>query len=148
MKWSMGNSLRVSAQRKKEPFNMKKVLYKNLNSRQQENYNFTKVASTLADYGYNCLRLSDDYQGADFIALHSDGSHMMIQLKGRWTIDKKYLEKNIYIYNHDEMVKECDNQNKYTNTSSWIDKGSYSKYSKYGNPPKGFDNLITTLDRL
>ena len=62
---------------------MKKVLYKNLNSRQKENYNFTKVASTLADYGYTCLRLSDDYLGADFIALHSDGSHMMIQLKGR-----------------------------------------------------------------
>jgi hypothetical protein len=50
---------------------MKKVLYKNLNSRHQENYNFTKVASTQADYGYNCLRLSDDYHGADFIALHS-----------------------------------------------------------------------------
>jgi hypothetical protein len=134
---------------------MKKVLYKNLNARQQENYNFTKVASTLADYGYNCLRLSEL---ADFIALHFDGSHMMIQLKRRWTIEKKYLgksiyicvidfinEHNIYIYNHDEMVRECENQNRYTNTGAWIKNGGYSIKSRYGSPPKGFDNLITTL---
>ena len=105
---------------------MEKIEYTNLNSRQQENYNFYKVASTLADYGFNCLRLTDDYNGADFIALHSDGSHMMVQLKGRWTIDKKYMGKNIhicfthegkvYLYNHDDMVNECMHSNKYVLT--------------------------------
>ena len=131
---------------------MEKIEYTNLNSRQQENYNFYKVASTLADYGFNCLRLTDDYNGADFIALHSDGSHMMVQLKGRWTIDKKYLGKNIhicftyegkvYLYNHDDMVNECMVNNKYVPTDSWVKKGYYSIN---GSPPKGFDRLITEL---
>ena len=131
---------------------MKKIKYTDLDSRQQENYNFYKVASTLADYGFNCLRLTDDYNGADFIALHSDGSHMMVQLKGRWTIDKKYLGKNIhicfthegkvYLYNHDDMVNECMVSNKYVPTDSWVKKGAYSIN---GRPPKGFDRLITEL---
>ena len=131
---------------------MKKIKYTDLNSRQQENYNFYKVASTLADYGFNCLRLTDDYNGADFIALHSDGSHMMVQLKGRWTIDKKYLGKNIhicfthegkvYLYNHDDMVNECMVNNKYVPTDSWVKKGAYSIK---GSPPKGFASLITEL---
>lgn len=131
---------------------MEKIKYTDLNSRQQENYNFYKVASTLADYGFNCLRLTDDYNGADFIALHSDGSHMMVQLKGRWTIDKKYIGKNIhicfthegkvYFYNHDDMVNECMLSNKYVPTDSWVKKGAYSIK---GSPPKGFASLITEL---
>ena len=51
-------------------FPLKKIPYKDLNSRQKENYNFQKVAGELADYGFNCLRLTDDWQGADFIACH------------------------------------------------------------------------------
>ena len=131
---------------------MEKIKYTDLNARQQENYNFYKVASTLADYGFNCLRLTDDYNGADFIALHSDGSHMMVQLKGRWTIDKKYMGKNIhicfthegkvYLYNHDDMVNECMLSNKYVPTDSWVKKGAYSIK---GSPPKGFESLITEL---
>ena len=80
------------------------VSYENLNSRQKENYNFQKVAGRLADYGYNCLRLSDDWQGADFIACHIDGeTTLKVQLKGRLTIDKKYIGKNIFIaFLHDE----------------------------------------------
>ena len=132
---------------------MEKIKYTDLNKRQQENYNFCKVASTLADYGFNCLRLTDDYNGADFIALHSDGSHMMVQLKGRWTIDKKYMGKNIhicfthegkvYLYNHDDMVNECMHSNKYVPTDSWVKKGAYSIK---GCPPKGFESLITELN--
>lgn len=92
-----------------------RVAYGNLNSRQQENYNFQKVAGRLADYGFNCLRLSDDWQGADFIACHIDGeTFLKVQLKGRLTIDKKYIGKGIYIaflcrddcfvYPHDEFL--------------------------------------------
>ena len=32
-----------------------------LNPRQLENYNYSKIAARLADYGFNCLRLSDDW---------------------------------------------------------------------------------------
>lgn len=75
-----------------------KIEYRSLNSRQQENYNFQKVAALLADYGFNCLRLSDDWQGADFIACHIDGqTFLKVQLKGRLTIDKKYVGKGIHI---------------------------------------------------
>ncbi len=91
------------------------VAYESLNSRQKENHNFQKVAARLADYGYNCLRLTDDWQGADFMACHVDGETILkVQLKGRLTIDKKYLGKSIhiaffhgqdcYIYDHDDFV--------------------------------------------
>lgn len=94
-----------------------KIAYKGLNSRQKENYNFQKVAGLLADYGFNCLRLSDDWQGADFIACHIDGETVLkVQLKGRLTIDKKYLGKSIYIaflhrdecyiYPHDDFLTD------------------------------------------
>ena len=47
-------------------------------------YNFQKVSSKLADYGFNCMWLNDDWQGADFIACHIDGDRFIkIQLKGR-----------------------------------------------------------------
>ena len=84
---------------------MKKINYDKLNSCQQENYNFQKVAAVLADYGYNSIRLTDDWQGADFIAIHIDGSTFLkIQLKGRISFDKKYQNKDIWIcfpYNGD-----------------------------------------------
>lgn len=77
---------------------LEKNIYQHLNSRQKENYNFHKVAAVLADYGYNSLRLTDDFEGADFIALHKDGEQFLkVQLKGRLTFAKKYLNKGIYI---------------------------------------------------
>lgn len=93
-----------------------RVCYGDLNSRQKENYNFQKVAGRLADYGFNCLRLTDDWRGADFIACHIDGeTYLRVQLKGRLTIDKKYVGKSIYIaflleddcfvYPHDEFLE-------------------------------------------
>jgi len=91
------------------------VPYSELNARQRENYNFQKVAARLADYGFNCLRLTDDWQGADFIACHIDGqTFLKVQLKGRLCLDKKYIGKNIHIaflrgddcflYPHDELL--------------------------------------------
>ena len=94
-----------------------KIAYAGLNARQKENYNFQKVAARLADYGFNCLRLTDDWQGADFIACHIDGqTFLKVQLKGRLLIDKKYVGKGIhiafladetcYLYPHDEILAE------------------------------------------
>ena len=90
---------------------------KDLNARQKENFNFQKVASTLADYGFNCIRLSDDWQGADSLACHIDGkTFLKVQLKGRLTFQKKYKGKDIYIafneggkcyiYPHDKVLQE------------------------------------------
>ena len=94
----------------------KPVPYEKLNPRQQENYNFHKVAARLANYGFNCLRLTDDWQGADFIACLIDGeTFLKVQLKGRLTVDPKYLGKSVFIafldgtdcfvYPHDEFLE-------------------------------------------
>jgi hypothetical protein len=52
----------------------KKVRYDSLNARQKKLFNFQKVAAILADYGFNCIKLTDDWQGADFLAYHVDGT--------------------------------------------------------------------------
>lgn len=76
---------------------LKKIAYSQLNSRQKEIFNFQKVAGLLADYGFNCLKMADDWQGADFLAYHKDGTHTLkVQLKSRLTIGKKYQDKSLH----------------------------------------------------
>ena len=116
--------------------NLTKIGPTNLNSRQKENYNFLKVSAVLADYGFNTMRLSDDWQGADFIAVHIDGeTFIKVQLKSRLAFDKKYLGKNIYItfpsaadwylYPHDELLERVLAETNIGDTTSWSN-GDYS----------------------
>ncbi len=42
---------------------LQRIQYAELNSRQQEIFNFQKVAGLLADFGFNCIKLADDWQG-------------------------------------------------------------------------------------
>lgn len=71
------------------------VRYEELNSRQQEIFNFQKVSGVLAEYGFAAYRLTDDWNGADFLAVHIDGkTFLRVQLKGRLTFEKKYLGQN------------------------------------------------------
>lgn len=113
--------------------------YKQLNSRQQENYNFQKIAARLADYGYNSIRLSDDFEGADFIALHIDGQSMLrVQLKGRLSFRQKYYGKDLhiafrdgndlYVYPHDVLRKELEDAGHMEKSKSkaWVEHGSRS----------------------
>ena len=128
--------------------NLKKIIYAELNSKQKENYNFHKVASALADYGYNSMRLNDDWQGADFIAVKGENM-LKIQLKGRFTIDKKYIGKDLFIsfleegkvkiYNHDDALKLIPQNVKIS--KSWSEVGSYS----WGKTPKYFNEIIVIL---
>lgn len=115
---------------------IQRIRYSDLNSRQRENYNFQKIAGILADYGYNCIKLSDDWQGADFLAYHIDGINTLrVQLKGRLSIDEKYSGKNLhmafpafgdwYLVEHDHLVEIIGQRTNWLNTSSWIDKGIY-----------------------
>ena len=116
-----------------------KVSYKDLNSKQKENYNYHKVASALAEYGYDSMRLSNDWEGADFISVKGDDM-IKVQLKGRFTIDKKYIAKDIHIafieddvikmYKHDEAVDIVPEN--VSNSSSWVNKGLYH----WGKTPK------------
>lgn len=115
----------------------KRINYPELKSRQQENYNFQKIAALLADYGYNCLRLSDDWLGADFIASHIDGNQFLkVQLKSRLEVNRKYSGKNIYIafphkedwyvFPHDEVMDILLANGFLTGTKSWDVGGAYS----------------------
>lgn len=128
--------------------NLEKISYSELNSKQKENYNFHKVAAALADYGFNSLRLNDDWQGADFIAINGDNM-MKIQLKGRFTVDKKYINKSIYIafiengviklYAHDQAVLLLPVNIK--NSKSWLENGGYS----WGQTPKIYNLIIKEI---
>lgn len=128
--------------------NFTKIDYNQLNSKQKENYNYHKVASALADYGYDSMRLNNDWQGADFIAVKND-EMLKVQLKGRFTVDKKYINKEIYIafiennvvkmYYHDEAVNMLPDNIK--QSDSWDIQGSYS----WGKTPKIYDSIIRTV---
>ena len=79
------------------------------------------------------MRLNDDWQGADFIAVNGD-LMIKVQLKGRFTLDKKYIGKDIYvafiednivkIYNHDDALSIVPEN--LLNTKSWVEDGLYS----------------------
>lgn len=130
--------------------NLEKILYKDLNNKQKENYNFHKVAAALAEYGFNSMRLNDDWQGADFISIHIDGYQMLkVQLKGRFSIAKKYIDKSIYIafieneivklYKHDDAISLL--QENIINSVSWKEKGTYD----WPKTPQLFDEIIMFL---
>lgn len=121
----------------------KKVNYdKDLNSKQQEIFNFHKVSALLADYGFNCIKLSDDWHGADFLAYHKDGEDTKkVQLKGRPTVGKKYSNKDIwmafpiildcknedwYLIEHDIFLEKVSSFTNWKNTKSWNDEGGYA----------------------
>jgi hypothetical protein len=111
-----------------------KVTYERLNARQKEQFNFQKIAATLADYGFSCIKLADDWQGADFLAYHIDGTTTLrVQLKSRVSIQKKYLGKNIwiafphkgewYLIEHDRLVSKAEKATNWLNTPSWKKEG-------------------------
>lgn len=110
-----------------------KIVYSELNSKAQEMYNFQKVSATLADYGFTTMWLNNDWQGADFIAVHADGlTDIKVQLKGRLSFSKKYMGRNIYvcfisdgnvyIYPHDSVLEQIEHRisdETYVKTGSW-----------------------------
>ena len=130
--------------------NYKKINYIKLNSRQKESYNYQKVSSRLADYGFQTTKLSDDWKGADFLAQHTDGKTLLkVQLKGRFSINKKYLNKdiyicfmyndNLYLYPHDETVDFILNNSNVAKTGSWKNKGDFTWKNP---PPKQYQNFL------
>lgn len=135
------------------PLALQKIDYAKLNSRQKETYNFHKVAARLAEYGYNSILLSDDWLGADFIAYHNDGERFYrIQLKGRMTIDRKYIGRDLYIafihddqvfvYPHDEMAERIDAAGRINDSDSWSKHRSYS----WPSPPAWLREQLTEFE--
>lgn len=114
------------------------VDYKDLNSRQKENYNYHKFSAVLADFGFTTIRLSDDWEGADMIAQDKNGEVLLkIQLKSRLTFSDKYSgeRKNIwicfrdrddwYLYPHDILLEAILKETNVKNTKSWIGRREY-----------------------
>lgn len=75
--------------------------------------------------------------GVDFILYHeADNLVRKVQLKGRWTIDKKYINRDIwmafpiggswYLMPHDEMLTFAGLHTKALESTSWIGGGAYS----------------------
>lgn len=123
-----------------------KIKYSELNSKQKEIFNFQKVSGVLADYGYATLRLSDDWNGADFLAVHRDGTTTLrVQLKSRLNFQTKYQRKDlwmcfrnkgrVFLFPHDKVLAQL--LNRIENTVSW-DNGGYS----WGNPPQWAEALL------
>jgi hypothetical protein len=135
------------------------ILYKTLNSRQKENYNFFQAASILSQYGFNCIRLSDDWHGADFVAYHINGIDVLrVQLKSRFLVDKKYKGKDLHVcfmhqnklhlYSHDDLLAVALKINDFSQKKGWIKNGIRS----WKTPPKKILNYLNenecVLERL
>ena len=120
---------------------LKRIDPSSLSAKQKEIYNFHKVAGCLADFGFNCIKLSDDWEWADFLAYNKDEDQTLkVQLKSRVTIDQKYRDKELwiafpidgiwYLIPHDELVKIADETTPWLSTKSWREDGFYHS----GNP--------------
>ena len=124
---------------------LKRVEYVDLSGKQKEIYNFQQVASLLAEYGFNCIKLDDDWQSADFLAYHKDGDKTLkVQLKPRVSISKKYVGKDLYmafpirrrsqpqprprwyLVPHDELVDIAGETTNWLESKSWTEQGGYS----------------------
>lgn len=117
---------------------LKKIEYKTLKGRQKESYNYQKVSAILADYGFATIKLTDDWDGTDFIAQHfKNGVLLKVQLKSRLTFHEKYSKKDLwicfpdngnwYLYKHDDLLEIFLNKNDGINQSkSWSESKSYT----------------------
>ena len=95
--------------------------------------NRNRLVSIALEQGYNAYLPVYD-SGVDLV-LHreADGDTKLVQQKSRWTIDKKYIGRNIwiafpendqwYLVPHDELIVLGE---RHTSTDSW-QRGSYSK---------------------
>lgn len=130
---------------------LRKVSYSELKARQKEVYNFQKVAGLMAEYGFNCIKLADDWQHADFLAYHKDGkSTLKVQLKSRLAVSKNYQRKSLYmafpvarewyLVEHDALVGLIGQHTTWLKSESWRQKGGYS--SNNPNP-----SLVAALER-
>ena len=106
------------------------------NTKKKEAYNFQKASGILADYGFQTIKLSDDWCGADFIAQHYEGEFIKVQLKSRISVEEKYRNKDLwicfpdrgnwYLVPHDNLLLCLQKKKKsIIGTKSWT-KGGYS----------------------
>ena len=123
-----------------EGLRIRRVAYDELNTKQKDIFNFQKVASLFADYGFNCIKLSDHSQGTDFLAFHSDEViTLKVLLQTSLAIYKRCMNKHLYVcfpvpnvvgrtwylIHHDELVGIIGRVTNWSNMRSWFDEGMY-----------------------
>jgi hypothetical protein len=102
----------------------------------REVINRNTVVSLALEQGFNAFLPVYD-GGVDFILYReNDGELRKVQLKSRWTIDKKYIGRDIwvafpngddwYLMPHDKMVADAETAGT-TLTGSWKNDGIYSR---------------------
>lgn len=137
----------------KHEFIKEKIHYKDLNAKQKEAYNFQKVSALLADYGYITIKLDNDWNGADFIAVrnvHAQESFIKVQLKARPIIAKKYINKNLhlsfpikgswFLIKHDKLLNIIEEKfPKTLVTDSWVTDNFYT----WKTPPSKLCDTLT-----
>lgn len=126
-----------------------RIQYANLNAKQKEIFNFQKLSGVLADYGYNCIKLADDWNGADFLAYRNGGHETLrVQLKSALTIKQDYLQhgdlyiafphrlanqeinsRDWYLIKHSELVEKVRIHTPWLNSDSWLIDKSYHSQS-------------------
>ena len=133
-----------------------KVDYDKLGGKEQENYNFAKIAALLSEYGFTYNLVTADKHGADMLAYHiEEGFTLQIQLKGsRATLNKKYSNRNqplwiayidqasneLCLYEHDLAV-EIFEKTSSAQSESWKIHGKYSGV----NLNRKFEDIIIRL---
>ena len=97
--------------------------------------NRNALVSLALEKGYNAFLPVYD-GGIDFILYNEQtGDTKLVQLKGRWNIDKKYIGRNVwiafchlkrwYLAPHDKMVTHAYSYG-YIQSKSWTEGGAYS----------------------
>jgi hypothetical protein len=105
-------------------------------SQVREVINRNTVVSLALEQGFNAFLPVYD-GGIDFILYHeSDLKVRKVQLKARWTIDRKYVGRDIwiafpvagdwYLMPHDEMLRDAESEG-VTKTNAWMKDGLYSR---------------------
>ena len=109
-------------------------------SKQVETYNFHKAAAVLVEFGFDCIRVSDDWEGADFLAHHKQtGKTLMVQLKTCLVIDRRYDQNpdlymcfpldrpdNWYLLKHADLIKLVQEH-----SPQWLDTNGWKKQGLY-----------------
>ena len=128
--------------------NRNKVVYSKLKGGAQEAFNSGKLAGVMARYGYELTPIQNDAEGADFIAYRVGEPALLIQLKGRPTVAKKYEGKDIwiafpnenpdsnvmYMVPHDTLIeiwRENQPRGRAFESKSWMDGGQYDAVSPW-----------------
>jgi hypothetical protein len=119
-----------------------------LSSNQVEVMNRHLLVSRAIEKGFNAfLPVYDD--GIDLI-LHGGipAKTYLVQLKSRWTIERKYTGRSIYIafpyeaawylYPHDDMIEHCRTNTRILETKSW----KVDAVSNSDPPPKAIAPIL------